>query len=95
MLSDQVVVAQSAILGILCVVHGLDLARVLTSLTSPGARLNQDQFNWLATVLYISVMTFEVGLQSSAQRSWIHSYSSVSLVPTESSLAKISRGEMD
>ncbi|TEB24344.1 membrane transporter [Coprinellus micaceus] len=51
MLSDQVVVAQSAILGIF-----------------PGARLNQDQFNWLATVLYISVMAFEYPQNLALQR---------------------------
>lgn len=28
--------------------------------SSPGAHLDQDQFNWLATVLYITVMVFEV-----------------------------------
>lgn len=66
MLSDQVVVAQSAILGILYIVHALDLCRVLTYVNSPGAHLNQDQFNWLATVLYISVMVFEVGAESLA-----------------------------
>ncbi|KAJ3513869.1 hypothetical protein NMY22_g14914 [Coprinellus aureogranulatus] len=51
MLSDQVVVAQSAILGIF-----------------PGAHLNQDQFNWLATVLYISVMIFEYPQNLALQR---------------------------
>ncbi|KAG2016598.1 membrane transporter [Coprinopsis cinerea AmutBmut pab1-1] len=51
MIADQVVIAQSAILGIF-----------------QGANLTQDQFNWLATILYLSILAFEYPQNLALQR---------------------------
>ncbi|TEB21231.1 MFS general substrate transporter [Coprinellus micaceus] len=51
MIADQVVVAQSAILGIF-----------------EGANLTQDQFNWLATILYITILALEYPQNLALQR---------------------------
>ncbi|KAF6765362.1 membrane transporter [Ephemerocybe angulata] len=51
MIADQVVVAQSAILGIF-----------------QGAHLSQDQFNWLATILYITILSLEYPQNLALQR---------------------------
>ncbi|KAJ3513868.1 hypothetical protein NMY22_g14913 [Coprinellus aureogranulatus] len=51
MIADQVVVAQSAILGIF-----------------EGAHLTQDQFNWLATILYITILALEYPQNLALQR---------------------------
>ncbi|TFK22098.1 membrane transporter [Coprinopsis marcescibilis] len=62
MIADQVVVAQSAILGIF-----------------EGASLTQNQFNWLATVLYITIMVFEYPQNLALQRYPVAKWMSVNI----------------
>ncbi|KAJ2912369.1 hypothetical protein MD484_g8049, partial [Candolleomyces efflorescens] len=63
MIADQVVVAQSAILGIF-----------------EGANLSQDEFNWLATILYITILAVEYPQNLALQRFPIGKWMSLNII---------------
>ncbi|RXW18286.1 hypothetical protein EST38_g7565 [Candolleomyces aberdarensis] len=63
MIADQVVVAQSAILGIF-----------------EGANLTQDEFNWLATILYITILAVEYPQNLALQRFPIGKWMSLNIL---------------
>lgn len=63
--ADKTTLGQSAVLGILCVTFSLLFdTNELTKDISEGAHINQNQFNWLGTIFYLSYLAFEVCLFS-------------------------------
>lgn len=57
--ADKTTLGQSAVLGIMQVPAIQTLIR-LTPYPRKGAHLNQNQFNWLGAVFYLSYLAFEV-----------------------------------